>query len=90
MVMVKTTKSPLQRLSHCRWLLLALLVTSGLLAVPELMVRTTLDLGIGEDFCIIGTDGIEYGLYVAFRIALRHLVKGVTICKGWACFKLWF
>ena len=39
MVMVKSTTSCLQRLRDCRWLLLALLVTSGLYALPELFIR---------------------------------------------------
>ena len=39
MVMVKSTTSCLQRLRDCRWLLIALLVTSGLYALPELFIR---------------------------------------------------
>ena len=39
MVMVKSTTSCLQRLRDCRWLLLALLITSGLYALPELFIR---------------------------------------------------
>ena len=70
MVMVKTTTSSLQRLRDCRWLLLALLVTSGIYALPELFIRSTVNLGFGgaeQDVCILGVYGITYALYVAFR-----------------------
>ncbi|TRY72338.1 hypothetical protein TCAL_16154 [Tigriopus californicus] len=83
MVMVKTTNSCLQRLRDCRWLLLALLVASGLLALPELFIRSTVDLGldgaIQQDICILGAKGTEYGFYVAFRLTLRHVVPAILV-----------
>ena len=41
--------SCLQRLRDCRWLLLALLAASGLYALPELLVRDSLELGDGGE-----------------------------------------
>jgi len=75
MVMVKTTTSCLQRLRDCRWLLLALLVMSGLYAAPELLVRDSVPVcptegegsSSGPHICILGVTGLEYALYVAFR-----------------------
>ena len=40
MVMVKSTTSCLQRLRDCRWLLIALIVTSLLYSLPELFIRS--------------------------------------------------
>ena len=84
MVMMKTTRSCLGRLRDCRWLLLTLLVVSGLYALPELFVRTTVDLGVdlggaSQDVCILGAGGVEYGLYVAFRLAMRHVIPAVLV-----------
>jgi hypothetical protein len=86
MVMVKTTTSCLQRLRDCRWLLLALLFTSALYALPELLVRTTADVGLtddaGADICLLGARGVEYALYVCFRLTLRHVVPAVLVAAA--------
>ena len=82
MVMVKTTTSCLQRLRDCRWLLLALLLSSGLLALPELFIRTTVDLGfagVEQDFCLLGASGAPYFVYVAFRLLLRHAFPALLV-----------
>ena len=88
MVMVKTTTSSFQRLRDCRWLLLALLVTSGVYALPELFIRTTVSLGggSGQDICILGVYGVTYALYVAFRSVPRVLgsaqvVEGLILAE---------
>jgi hypothetical protein len=54
-----------------RWLLLALLIMSGLYALPELFIRTTANFGGSEDICLLNAYGSEYGLYVAFREAIH-------------------
>ena len=79
MVMVKTTTSCLQRLRDCRFLLLALLLTSGLYSLPELVVRSTIDIGGQEDVCILSASGLAYGLYVAFRLTMRHIIPAILV-----------
>ncbi len=81
MVMVKSTTSCLQRLRDCRWLLLALTLTSGLYALPELLVRASVPLGSdgGLTVCILGLSGVEYAAYVAFRLILRHVLPAALV-----------
>ena len=86
MVMVKTTTSCLQRLRDCRWLLLALLAASGLYALPELFVRSTVDFGGGAGHvCILGVgEGAEYAAYVTYRLALRHIAPALLVLASLA------
>ncbi|QQP37583.1 Uncharacterized protein FKW44_017889, partial [Caligus rogercresseyi] len=58
MVMVKTTNSCLQRLRDCRWLLLTILLISGIYALPELFIRNTttfISFGSQTDMCLLGS-----------------------------------
>ncbi|CAB4064651.1 unnamed protein product [Lepeophtheirus salmonis] len=82
MVMVKTTNSCLQRLRDCRWLLLAILLISGLYALPELFIRNTVtlsSLGVEQDMCLLGIEGPLYFLYMSFRILIRHFLPAILV-----------
>jgi hypothetical protein len=80
MVLVKRAAGILARLQECKLLLLSLICITLLPAIPELAIRSTIsDIQAGYSFCILTTHHHTYGLYVAFKIIIRHLLPAICV-----------
>jgi len=80
MVLVKRSSGILSRLQECKLLLLSLIIITLLPAIPELAIRSTIsDISQGYSFCILTTHHHSYGLYVAFKLIIRHLLPAICV-----------
>jgi len=80
MVLVKRAAGILARLQECKLLLLSLIIITLLPAIPELAIRETLsDTSQGYSFCIFNTHHHSYGLYVAFKLIIRHILPAICV-----------
>ena len=81
MILVKRAASVLARLQECRLLLLCLILITVLPAIPELFIRSTI-VSMGQGICILSTRDSMYGLYIFFKLTVRHLLPLllVTTC----------
>ena len=79
LVHVKRSTSWLSRLGEVRSLLLVLLVATLLPALPELLVRSTVQLTEDISVCIISASPVTYALYVAVKLLLLHLLPAAVV-----------
>jgi hypothetical protein len=57
-----------------------LIVITLLPAIPELAIRSTIsDTSQGYSVCILTTHHHSYGLYVAFKLIIRHLIPAICV-----------
>ena len=79
LVHVKRTTSWVSRLAEVRALLLVLLVASLLPVIPELLVRSTVQLTEDITVCIISANPATYALYVAVKLLLLHILPAAVV-----------
>jgi len=79
LVHVKRSTGWLSRLQECRSLLLVLTIATLLPALPELMVRSTIQLGDKLSVCIISASPVPYGLYVTLKLLVLHLLPLMVV-----------
>merc|ERR1719250_264215 len=86
MVLVKRSSGILSRLQECKLILLSLITITLLHAIPELAIRSTIsDISQGYSFCILTTHHHSYGLYVAFKLIIRHLLPAICVLLCLLC-----
>ena len=93
MILVKRAASVLARLQECKLLLLCLILITVLPAIPELFIRSTI-VSMGQGICILSTRWVTtimvlaitlttrdsmYGLYIMFKLLVRHLLPVVLV-----------
>jgi len=78
MILVKRAASVLARLQECKLLLLCLILITVLPAIPELFIRSTI-VSMGQGICILSTRDSMYGLYIMFKLLVRHLLPVVLV-----------
>ena len=68
-------------LQECKLLLSSLLVLTVLPAWPEFLIRSSIPV-FDSWVCILNTHDALYGLYVAFKLVVRHLLPAtlITLC----------
>ena len=79
LVHVKRSTGWLSRLQECRSLLLVMTIATLLPALPELMVRSTIQLGDNLSVCIISASPVPYGLYVTLKLLVLHLLPLLVV-----------
>lgn len=79
LVHVKRSTGWLSRLQECRSLLLVLTITTLLPALPELMVRSTIQLDDNLSVCYISASPVPYGMYVTLKLLVLHLVPMLVV-----------
>ena len=78
LLLVKRAASVLARLQECWFLLVSVIVITVLPAIPELFIRATIS-AFGHGVCILATQDFFYGLYITFKLLLRHLAPAILI-----------
>jgi len=78
MILVKRGTGMLARLQECKLLLASLILITILPAVPELLIRSTIS-DFGPSVCILATQDSLYGLYVVFKLLVRHLLPTILV-----------
>ena len=79
LVHVKRSTGWLSRLQECRALLLVLTIATLLPALPELMVRSTIQLDDNLSVCYISANPLTYGMYVTLKLVVLHLVPVMVV-----------
>lgn len=79
LVHVKRSTSWLSRLAEVRSLLLVLTIATLLPALPELMLRSTVNLGNDVSVCIISASSVSYALYVTLKLIVLHMLPAVIV-----------
>jgi len=79
LVHVKRSTGWLSRLQECWPLLLVLTVTTLLPALPELLVRSTINVDETTSVCIISVSSVPYGLYYVFKLVVTHIIPMVVV-----------
>eukprot|EP00092_Neocalanus_flemingeri_P005067 GFUD01005450.1.p1 GENE.GFUD01005450.1~~GFUD01005450.1.p1 ORF type:complete len:315 (-),score=108.79 GFUD01005450.1:100-1044(-) len=82
LVHVKRSTGWLSRLQECRSLLLVLTIVTLLPALPELMVRSTIQLGDNLSVCIISASPVSYGLYVTLKLMVLHMLPLLVVLSS--------
>jgi hypothetical protein len=82
LVHVKRSTGWLSRLQECRSLLLVLTIATLLPALPELMVRSTIQLEDNLSVCIISASPVPYGLYVTLKLLVLHLLPMLVVLSS--------
>ena len=92
MLHVKRSTSWLSRLQECRLLLLVLVITSLLPALPELFIRSNVtvftsstDTAATSSVCILSAGPALYGFYVAFKLVVRHFLPLLCVLLSVLC-----
>lgn len=78
MILVKRAASVLARLQECKLLLICLILITVLPAIPELFIRSTI-ISMGHGICILSARDSTYGLYIMFKLLVRHLLPVVLV-----------
>lgn len=78
MILVKRAASVLARLQECKLLLICLILITVLPAIPELFIRSTIT-SLGHPICIFSARDSTYGLYIMFKLLIRHLLPVVLV-----------
>jgi hypothetical protein len=79
LVHVKRSTGWLSRLQECRSLLLVLTIATLIPALPELMVRSTIQLDDNLSLCYISASPVPYGMYVTLKLLVLHLVPMMVV-----------
>lgn len=79
MIHVKRSTGWISRLQECRLLLLCIVLATLLPALTELLVRSTINFDNNYSICIITAEPVSYGLYVAFKLIMSHILPIVIV-----------
>jgi len=79
MIHVKRSTGWVSRLQECRLLLLCIVLATLLPALTELLVRSTINIDDNYSICIITAEPVSYGLYVAFKLIMSHILPIVIV-----------
>ena len=79
LVHVKRSTGWLSRLQEVRSLLLVLTAATLIPALPELLVRSTVQLSDTMSVCIISASPVPYGLYVTLKLLVLHLLPSLVV-----------